>query len=164
MSTRSCAYLYNSSFSNHAASLRVRSIINRRKSRRSPASIEHSRMMKTDQPRRLSAAVLFLSRKTFPSIFGIQYDRFERGRRASWHSWPCQKQPWTNTTIPYFGNTRSGRPGRCRLWRLYLKPAACTARLTAISGAVLLLRMAAMFFERLASTPPGFIEPDCHPK
>ena len=50
--------------------------------------------------------------------------------------WRCQKHPLTCTTVEYFGSTMSGQPGRLLTCSRNLKPIACSARRTAISGRV----------------------------
>lgn len=53
-----------------------------------------------------------LSRITFRVIFSSQNARLLFGNAARAQLCPCQKQPLTNITALYFGNTRSGCPGR----------------------------------------------------
>ena len=66
----------------------------------------------TCQPRFCSSLSTRVSRARFPSILATHHSTFDFGiLKSGQFSWPCQKQPWTKTTTPYFGSTRSGLPG-----------------------------------------------------
>jgi hypothetical protein len=78
-------------------------------------------------------------------LFLDQKSRFVAGfKLPRGHECVCQKQPWTKIIFLRAQKTRSGVPGRSRLCRRYRKPMACTNLLTAISGRVFVLRIAAM--------------------
>jgi len=59
-------------------------------------------------------------------------------------SCPCQKQPWTNTTVLYLGRTRSGVPGSDLTWRRYRNPLAHKNFRTNNSGFVSFARIRLM--------------------
>lgn len=84
----------------------------------------HSHITRTLHPADLSARWFSMSRSTFLVIFCFQYSSFEDGHTNLPQSCLCQKHPFTNTTVLYFGSTRSGHPGSDRtffdigdLWR-----------------------------------------------
>src|SRR5690606_4764843 len=63
-------------------------------------------------------------------------------------AWACQKQPLTKTTVPHFGNTRSGRPGRSFACRRKRNPRAQRPERTSVSGLVSRPRMSDIILER----------------
>ena len=53
-----------------------------------------------------------ISRSRFLLILARQNSFRVCGHLNIWHSCACQKQPCTKIAARYFGNTRSGRPGK----------------------------------------------------
>lgn len=96
----------------------------------------HSQTMMTVHPSSRNARSLWPSRLRFAAIFGSQKSAFVAGARPCRHVCPCQKHPWTNTTVLYFGNTRSGVPGSRLSPITYRNPRRCRALRNASSGFV----------------------------
>lgn len=103
--------------------------------------VSHSHTVSTFQPCSCKATMFSLSRSMFLSNFFLQYSSFVRGRICACLQvgQPCQKQPFTNITVLYFGNTISGLPGKLFGWSLNLYPNLCNIFLTLISGVVFVL-------------------------
>ena len=101
----------------------------------------HSHMVRTRQPWLRSSRRLQTSWSRLVPIFSNQNRWFVSGTLKRWQRWPCQKQPWTNTTAWYFGNTRSGFPGRPARLSLYRKPDANSSLRPCSSGFVFALRI-----------------------
>lgn len=99
-------------------------------------TIWHSHIVNTLHPMALNALALRVSRFRFLSNLSLQNVARVPGMRPFWQLWACQKQPWTKMTAPYFGNTRSGRPGRSFLCRRNLNPRPCSSLRTHSSGFV----------------------------
>lgn len=111
----------------------------------------HSHSIATRQPARRSATRTALSRSTLAENLVRQ----NSGRVAGFvvKRQPvcrCQKQPCTKTTAPYFGSTRSGRPGMFFACSRYRKPRACNARRSSSSGAVSLPLIPAIIRDRVS--------------
>lgn len=111
------------------------------RSRLAGRASSHSQTRYTRHPALLNAWWLRLSRNRLASIFVAQKPLLVPGIRPFWQRWPCQKHPSTKTTTPYFGRTRSGRPGRSLAWSRYRSPDACRNDRTSSSGLVSLLLM-----------------------
>lgn len=109
------------------------------RSRLAGRASSHSQTRYTRHPALLNAWWLLLSRNRLASIFVAQKPLLVPGIRPFWQRWPCQKHPSTKTTTPYFGRTRSGRPGRSLAWSRYRSPDACRNDRTSSSGLVSLL-------------------------
>lgn len=108
--------------------------------------ISHCQITSTFQPSFRSLLLFFLSRNTFSSNFFFQNWSLVFGVYARRQPlWRCQKQPWTNMTVEYFGRTISGLPGRFRAFLRNRNPALCRADLTRISGLVFVPLMRLMF-------------------
>jgi hypothetical protein len=114
----------------------------------------HSQTVTTCHPNRRSFISLAASRAMFTSIFFFQKARRVFGMRNFGQcSWPCQKQPWTKTTVRYFGSTMSGRPGRDRFFGPFTVnryPSRWSIERTASSGFVSRLRMRDITRERFS--------------
>lgn len=108
----------------------------------------HCQIVTEVQSNAASALRADWSLATFLSIFADQNLALDAGLLPRGQSWPCQKQPCTNTAILCRGNTMSGLPGRSLRWSRKRRPLAWSKRLTAISGAVSLLRTCAIIRER----------------
>ena len=94
-------------------------------------------MTRTRQPRARNASSLSRSRATFRLNFSDQKPILVLGSQANRQpSCLCQKQPCTNTTDRYLGNTRSGRPGRSFRCGRKRNPRRCAVRRTTTSGTV----------------------------
>lgn len=109
----------------------------------------HSQTTAILHPNASSSEMFRRSRLTFSSNLVDQNVSLELGwvhHRQS--RCLCQKQPWTSTTALYFGNTRSGFPGRSGTCVRYRNPAACSAVRIVFSGLVFLPRMPAIICER----------------
>ena len=109
----------------------------------------HSHTVITRQPSALNAVVLRLSRVRLSAIFPSQNSVLVLARFDPWLQWcPCQKHPWTNTTVRCRGRTISGVPGNSRTWIRNRSPAACRNFRTASSGAVSLRPIRRISVER----------------
>lgn len=98
----------------------------------------HSQTKIDFQPRCSSSARSRASLAWLPVIFAFQKSVLLFGNlKRLQFSWPCQKQPFTKTSVRCLGNTMSGRPGKSRLCKRKRNPALCKARLTTNSGDVL---------------------------
>jgi hypothetical protein len=83
-----------------------------------PDLMSHSQRVRTSQPSSASAFRLRASRSTLADSFARHQSCRVLGStafRQPGSECRCQKQPWTNTTLPKRGKTRSGRPGKSRL-------------------------------------------------
>ena len=109
-----------------------------------PSALAHSQIVATRQPFPSKAERCLRSRSLFKVIFSLQNSRLVPGHLKRWQSWPCQKQPCTKITALYFGNTRSGLPGRSLQYRRNRKPRRCRADRMASSGAVFVPRIPAI--------------------
>lgn len=112
--------------------------------------IWHSQITIALQPSDSILEIFSLSRSTFPLIFIRQKSGLVFGHLNFLHSCPCQKQPWTNMAVLYFGRTMSGLPGKSLTCRRYRKPALCRAVRTNNSGLVSLHRILDIIRERVA--------------
>jgi hypothetical protein len=83
----------------------------------------HSQIRITRQPAARSVRVTRRSRRRLSYIFCCQEMALRFGLRFLPQSWPCQKQPSTNTTSFAFGKTKSGLPGSRKLRRHPRRPA-----------------------------------------
>lgn len=115
-------------------------------SRVSVLTVSHSQTTITFHPSFRSARECFRSRAALPLSFashqvlrcvGVEQPRHPRCR--------CQKQPWTKTTVRYFGSTISGRPGSFLACRRNRYPIRCKRLRTTLSGVVSLLRIRLIF-------------------
>lgn len=96
------------------------SVFSRVVSRSLPSS--HSQSVMTFQSSCSSCRRFLVSRSTLPLILFCQKAVLDFGIPASLQSvCPCQKQPFTKTTIRFFLMTMSGRPGKVVCMR-YLIP------------------------------------------
>ena len=109
--------------------------------------VSHSQTTATCQPNRINSAIFLSSRRRFSSSLVDQKPALLLGLRVprSHSVQPCQKQPCTKTAVRCLGRTISGRPGRSRRCSRNLRPRACMAFRTAISGAVFCVRTAAIW-------------------
>jgi hypothetical protein len=105
----------------------------------------HSQTTAVRQPASCSLVRLCASRATLPSNLADQKAALVAGVVVKRHStWRCQKHPCTRTAARYFGNTRSGLPGKSATCSRNLNPSACICFLSASSGAVFAPRMPAI--------------------
>ena len=102
----------------------------------SGATVSHSQTTQHSQPFARRSLRFRSSLALFSESFLLQYCTRVDGGRPLLQSWPCQKQPWTKTTLRLGAKTRSGRPGRSGRCSEYRYPSRCRRRLTIISGAV----------------------------
>jgi hypothetical protein len=131
----------------------------RRSRPRSPAvdkafawvSRSHSHTVMTCHPSSSSCLETRLSRFTFRVNFSTQNSVFDFGVVATLHpGCRCQKQPWTNMTQRYLGNTKSGLPGKPVFCTRNRKPRPWRALRRAISGFVFCDRIRDIRSERCA--------------
>ena len=104
----------------------------------------HSQTVINFHPSFLSNLLFFKSRFWLLAILVFQNCLFDFGILAILHlldSCPCQKQPWTNTTVLCFFKTISGLPERFFWCVLKRKPETKRNFLTSISGFVLVARI-----------------------
>ena len=118
--------------------------------RLSSLSTSHSQITKHCQPIASSSRLARPSLRLLPKIFPRHHSALLFGHLNLSHSWPCQKQPWTNIAVLYFRKTISGLPGSFPSCSLKRNPDACSAFLTRISGFVFLPRMAPIILLRVA--------------
>lgn len=74
--------------------------------------VEHSHTTSTRQPSACTVSSTVSSLSLFFRSFSRQNSVRLPGSLKYLQSWTCQKQPCTNMTARYFGNTMSGFPGR----------------------------------------------------
>lgn len=99
----------------------------------------HSHKIKYFHPNFFSFILLLKSLLLFFDIFVDQNSVLVLGSLSILHTWPCQKQPFTNMTFLFRLKTRSGVPGNFFECSRYRKPAFHTIPRTIISGFVSLL-------------------------
>jgi hypothetical protein len=112
--------------------------INIERSKRRLPRTEHSQTVMTRQPVDVSLTRFFSSFIRFVWIFRRQNAALVLGHWNKGHSCPCQRQPCTKMTARYFGNTRSGHPGKARRWSRYRNPRANKPFRIVYSGLVFL--------------------------
>ena len=125
--------------------------------RRPAPRIAHSQIINTRQPADFNISVALRSRCALARSFAFQKSWRVSGSLDSEQRCACQKQPWMNTTVRYFGKTRSGLPGSERSCNRYHNPRACTPRRISISGFVSLPRMRLMLSWRCAAVSTSAI-------
>lgn len=110
----------------------------------------HSQITMTFHPISFSSGTFLLSLAKLSANLTAHFSALFFGNVALGHAtcW-CQKHPWTNIAIRYFGSTMSGHPGSARSCSLYRKPRACRNKRTIISGRVFLARMPAIILDRV---------------
>lgn len=116
------------------------------------ALVSHSQTTSTLQPSSRSSPETRASRSTLATNLRCQNSLFDAGvvvKRQPGCRW--KKQPWTKSTRPSLGNTRSGVPGRSRRCRRKRNPRRCAIRLTTSSGLVFVPRTARIMRLRVAA-------------
>jgi len=99
--------------------------------------IWHSQITITLHPKVDNEISANLSLYDVPFIFSNHHSsRVFGNTKYLQSSCPCQKQPFTNMTVLYLGNTISGFPGNFLSCKRYLNPLANKNLLTSISGLV----------------------------
>ncbi len=118
----------------------------------------HSHTVNTVHPSRRSKDDAFRSRSTFwVNFFCQNFTRVAGVVAYRQPRWRCQKHPLTKMATRRVRSTTSGRPGRVPASSRNLSPAACKARRTANSGAVLLRRTAAIMRLRVFGSTMSLI-------
>lgn len=102
----------------------------------------------TSQPSRCSFCIFISSRVLFFSILFRHIEEFVLGTELLLQSWPCQKQPFTNTATLYLGKTTSGFPGSFLSFLRKRNPCLNRNDRTAISGDVSFPRILDIFNDR----------------
>jgi len=136
-----CLMRQFSTVQSHTSRQSARIILSNVRSRFCGVASWHSQILKTRHPAARSARVLRVSRFLLLSNLAFQNSLRVPGMRPFWQPCACQKQPCTKTTEPYFGRTKSGRPGRSRRCRRKRNPRACNHLRTNSSGLVCAPRM-----------------------
>jgi hypothetical protein len=106
--------------------------------------VSHSHTTITRHPSALSFLTDRRSRLRFAASFGSQNSLRECGGLPRRQSCPCQKQPWTSTTVMYRRRTMSGEPGNERWLTRKRRPCRWRMDRTISSAAVSRDRTAAM--------------------
>ncbi len=104
----------------------------------------HSQTTRVRHPASARSTRACASLVRFPPIFLAQNSALVAGSLNIGQSWPCQKQPCTNTTARKRGNTRSGHPGKFFRWSRKRNPRACRPDRSMSSGLVSRPRMRLM--------------------
>ena len=111
----------------------------------------HSQISNTLQRSACSETKCCWSRLLVRSNLGFQYSRLDFGKPPIGQcgsGCQCQKQPLINITALWRGSTKSGMPGKWRLWRRNRYPRRWTIERTASSGFIPRERMRDMHHER----------------
>ena len=99
--------------------------------------VSHSQIMNAFHPDFSRLKIFSWSRSTVRCRLDDQNSIFVFGWTEPYlQECECQKHPWINTTIWYFGKTMSGFPGRSFLCSRYRYPCVWNALRVAISGFV----------------------------
>jgi len=121
--------------------------------------ISHSQTTRGYQPISLSSADTLMSRSTLAASFLLQNSVLVCGSLAFRQSaCRCQKQPFTNTTLRFEANTKSGLPGSFLSLTRYRSPCECKNRRTMSSGLVSLPRTLAITWLRFSGAKTSVIQ------